>query len=417
LKTFVVNKRESTRVPFLRGILTRSLLDAGLQFEDAFELATTVRAELSDRAEISSGELKQRVLSLLGDIGDEEALDQYRLPAAAPARIQVNNRSGAVSAFSRGRHARFLQSSGMRAEKAEQTTTLIYDQLLAKGVSSISTFELGYLTYLCLLQEVSKRAAKRYLVWSEFQRSGRPLLLQICGSVGTGKSTIATETAHLLEIVRIQSTDMLREVMRMMLPKRLLPVLHTSSFNAWKMLPIQDKKERGKDQLVAEGYRSQVDLLAVPCEAVLQRAVEENVSLILEGVHVHPDLLSRVPRNSNAISLHVTLAVLKSKELKSRLRGRGVEVPQRRAKRYLNKFDSIWNLQSFLLSEADRCDVAIITNDDKEIAVQQLIQHVNYELTKHFDGSPEVVFGGVVDDLSERVEHVAWHELIPSLSR
>jgi 2-phosphoglycerate kinase len=392
LKTFVVNKMESTRVPFLRGILTRSLLDAGLQFEDAFELATTVRDELSDRTEISSGELTPRVLSLLAGIGDEETMDQYRLPAAAPARIQVNNRSGTVSAFSRGRHARFLQSSGMRAEKAEQTTALIYDQLLATGVSSITTFELGYLTYLCLLQEVSKRAAKRYLVWSEFQRSGRPLLLLICGSVGTGKR-------------------------RMMLPKRLLPVLHTSSFNAWKTLPIQDKKERGKEQLVAEGYRSQVDLLAVPCEAVLQRAVEENVSLILEGVHVHPDLLSRVPSKSNAISLHVTLAVLKSKDLKSRLRGRGAEVPQRRAKRYLNKFDSIWHLQSFLLSEADRCDVVIITNDDKEIAVQQLIQHVNYELTRHFDGSPEIVFGGVVDELSERVDHVAWHELIPSLSR
>ena len=417
MKTIVINEREGTRVPFLRGILTRSLLDAGIQFEDAFELATAVRDEFSDRAEISSEELRQRVVLLLDDNGDEEALENYRQPTVAPATILVNNLSGSVSAFSRGRHARFLQSSGMRAEKAEQTTALIYDQLLARGVSSITTLQLGYLTYLGLQQEVSKRAAKRYLVWSEFQRSGRPLLLLICGSVGTGKSTIATETAHLLEIVRIQSTDMLREVMRMMLPKRLLPVLHTSSFNAWKTLPIQDKKEREKEQLVAEGYRSQVDLLAVPCEAVLQRAVEENVSLILEGVHVHPELLGRVPSNSNAIALHVTLAVLKSKDLKSRLRGRGVEVPQRRAKRYLNKFDSIWNLQSFLLSEADRCDVVIITNDDKEIAVQQLIQHVNYELTRHFDGSPEVVFGGVVDEVRERVDDAAWHELIPSLSR
>jgi len=416
LKTIVINEKEGTRVPFLRGILTRSLLDAGIQFEDAFELATAVRDEFSDRAEINSEELKQRVVLLLDDNGDEEALEHYRQPTVAPATILVNNLSGSVSAFSRGRHARFLQSSGMRAEKAEQTTALVYDQLLARGVSSITTLQLGYLTYLCLQQEVSKRAAKRYLVWSEFQRSGRPLLLLICGSVGTGKSTIATETAHLLEIVRIQSTDMLREVMRMMLPRRLLPVLHTSSFNAWKMLPIQDKKEREKEQLVAEGYRSQVDLLAVPCEAVLQRAVEENVSLILEGVHVHPELLGRVPAKSNAISLHITLAVLKSKDLKSRLRGRGVEVPQRRAKRYLNKFDSIWNLQSFLLSEADRCDVAIITNDDKELAVQQLIQHVNYELSRHFSGSPEVVFSEVVDELGERVEQAAWHELIPSLS-
>ena len=62
------------------------------------------------------------------------------------------------------------------------------------------------------------------------------------------------------------------------------------------------------------------------------------------------------------ITVHATLAVLKPKELKARLRGRGAEVPQRRAKRYLNRLESIWALQSYLLSEADRCDVPIINN-------------------------------------------------------
>ena len=31
---------------------------------------------------------------------------------------------------------------------------------------------------------------------------------------------------------------MLREVMRTMIPQRLLPVLHASSFNAWQELPV-----------------------------------------------------------------------------------------------------------------------------------------------------------------------------------
>jgi len=335
LKTIVVNEKENTRVPFLRGILTRSLLDAGLPFEDAFELATGVRDGLAEVAEVTTDMIRQDVFSLLEEHGHLGAVEPYRLPLTAPAKIQVNSLSGTSSAFSRGKHERYLQASGMKAEKAEQTTALIYDQLLAAGVISMSTCQLGYLTYLCLQQEISKKAAKRYLVWSEYQRSARPLLLLICGTVGTGKSTIATEVAHLLEIVRIQSTDMLREVMRMMMPKRLLPVLHTSSFNAWKALPIQDVKERDWDQLVADGYRSQADLLAVPCEAVLQRAIEESVPIILEGVHAHPDLMDRLPDDTDAIVVHATLAVLKSKELKARLRGRGTEVPQRRAKRYI----------------------------------------------------------------------------------
>jgi len=414
LKTIVIKEKENSRVPFLRGILIRSLLDAGLVFEDAFVLATRVREELSDSDEITTGEIRAKVCELLKKSGHLEALEPYRLPIAGLARIQVLSQSGRVSSFSRGRHERYLQASGMKAEKSEQITARIYDQLLAAGVSSITSSELGYLTYLCLKQEVSKKVAKRYLVWSEFQRSGRPLLLLICGTVGTGKSTLATEIAHLLDIVRIQSTDMLREVMRMMMPKRLLPVLHTSSFNAWQALPVQATRERDNDQLIAAGYRSQADLLAVPCEAVLNRAIEESVPLILEGVHAHPDIISRLPVDSDAIVVHVTLAVLKPKELKTRLRGRGVEVPQRRAKRYLNEFDAVWSLQTFLLSEADRCNVSIITNDDKEKTVLQVILNVMEELSRHFDGSPGAIFGGVVEKLGDRVDRVQWSHLVPA---
>ena len=416
MKTIVVNERESTRVPFLRGILIRSLLDTGLDFEDAFGLASRLRDDLSKTAEIESWKIRQRVSDMLEQDGREEALELYNAPAAAPAKIHVRGPGRALGAFSRGKHSRDLQASGMKPERAEQVTALIYDQLLVAGIESISTFQLGYLTYLCLQQEVSEKAAARYLVWSDFQRSSRPLILMICGAVGTGKSTIATEVAHLLDVVRIQSTDMLREVMRMMIPQRLLPVLHTSSFNAWKELPIQDKPNRSREQLIADGYRSQVELLAVACEAVLQRAVEESVPIILEGVHAHPELLRLAPDSSDAIMVHVTLAVLRPKELKSRLRGRGDMVPQRRAKRYLNKFDAIWSLQSFLLSEADRCDVPIITNQDKDRSVQQIVQYVNQELAKHFERPAAEVFGEPEQDWTVPGGTVSWRDFATELA-
>ena len=114
--------------------------------------------------------------------------------------------------------------------------------------------------------------------------------------------------------------------------------------------------------------------------------------------------------------VHVTLAVLRSKELKARLRGRGVLVPQRRAKRYLNKFETIWSLQAFLLSEADRCDVPIITNLDKEKTILQVILHVNYELSKQFTGTPREVFGETIVHLIEQGETADWRDLIPMLA-
>jgi 2-phosphoglycerate kinase len=416
VKTIVINERDSTRTPFLRGILIRSLLDAGLPFKEAYSLASDMRDDLSEIPEITTQDLKGRVGERLRHDGHDEAFELYQSSAAAPARILVESLNGAQAAFSRGKHERYLQASGLKADKSEHTTELIYDQLLAAGVAHLTTGQLGCLTYRCLQQEMSKKAAERYRVWFEFQRSSRPLLLLINGAVGTGKSTIATEAAHLLDIVRIQSTDMLREVMRMMIPERLSPVLHCSSFNAWKALPIRDVKDRGRDQLIADGYRSQAELIAVACEAVMQRAVEESVPMILEGVHAYPELGERAPHQSGAIIVQVTLAVLRPKELKARLRGRGVLVPQRRAKRYLAKFDSIWSLQSFLMSEADRYDVPIIPNQDKDKAVLEVILQVIQELSQHFDSEPESVFGDAAKDLVEQGPKTPWQDLVAGLA-
>jgi len=122
-----------------------------------------------------------------------------------------------------------------------------------------------------------------------------------------------------------------------------------------------------------------------------------------------------MPEDTGVILVHVTLAVLKTKELRARLRGRGAEVPQRRSKRYLKNFDSIWSLQSYLLSEADRCNVPIITNHDREKAVWQIVQQVSFELARHFDGTPEDIFGPVVERCREQATELPWHDMVPHL--
>lgn len=391
-KTLVFKQQENTRVPFLRGILTHSLQDAGLKFDEAYHLASRIRSSLAKSTEITSEELRTRVSAQLQAHYDPAIAERYNALSGSPATILVRDQNDQISPFSRGRHRRFLESSGLSATEAATITTRIYEQLLKDGRKEINASWLGYVTHQHLLHELGSRAARRYLVWSEFLESGRPLLLLIGGTVGCGKSTIATEIAHRLDIVRTQSTDMLREVMRMMIPKRLLPVLHTSSFNAWEALPFREEGEN-HDRLLAQGYKRQTELLFVPCEAVIQRALRERVSLILEGVHIQPSLLQRIPKDADAIVICVMLAVLSPGELRRRLRGRSTQVPQRRADRYLSHFDPIWKLQSLLLSEADQFDVPIIPNDDKEKTIHQIMATINQVLSRQFHGSPQEVFG------------------------
>ena len=78
--------------------------------------------------------------------------------------------------------------------------------------------------------------------------------------------------------------------------------------------------------------------------------------------------------------------------LRSRLRGRGVAVPKRRAKRYLNKFESVWSLQSFLLSEADRTRIPIILNGDRDGVVREIMRTVIDSLAEDFSATPTEVF-------------------------
>ncbi len=415
MKTVVISSRDHSQAPFLRGIMIRALLDAGMSFEDALDLAARVRHQVADKESVSTAQLRKAVLALLKKSNRTAIIKRYSAPVIAPSRILVRGRRGTASAFSRGGHIRYLQSSGVRLDDAERITSLLYEQLLSAGAEGISSSQLGYLTYLCLQEELGSQAAKQYLARSEYRRSNRPLILLICGAVGSGKSSITTEIAHRLDIVRTQSTDMLREVMRTMIPKKLLPVLHCSSFDAWNTIPVQDKKNRSKDLLIADGYRSQAELLSVASEAVLHRAIRENSPMILEGVHAYPELVHRLPQKSDAIVVHVTLAVLAKQELRSRLRGRGIDEPLRQGRRYLNKFDSIWRLQSFLVSEAERNDTPVIPNDDKEAAIFQIIGVVNAELARHFSGTPQDVFGAVVKRSQRKGRHRGWKSLVPEL--
>ena len=53
-KLVVVKESGGDGFPFLRGILVRSLVNAGLEFEDAYDLAQTARNELQGHGEITS---------------------------------------------------------------------------------------------------------------------------------------------------------------------------------------------------------------------------------------------------------------------------------------------------------------------------------------------------------------------------
>ena len=391
-KTLITDSTEGTTIPFLRGILTRSLTDAGLSFQSAYELSSVVRQKISHKSDISTQELRRLVLEELVELNETEVIDAYE-SSAQPSRIKVRNRNDEIIPFSNLEHRRSLSSSGLSSDRVAFITQAIYQQLLEAQREEIHTNVIGRLTYEELKRKFGKVAAKRYLVWVDYKRSNRPLILLIGGTTGCGKSTIATEVAHRLNIIRTQSTDMLREVMRMLIPERLLPALHTSSFNAWTKMPSIKVEDGASEKMMIPGYLHQSELLSVPCEAVVQRALNEQVSLIVEGVHVHPALLNHFNPTEDAVIVPIMLAVLKQDKLKSQLKGRGVLAPTRSEQsQYISNFDYIWQLQSYLLSEADNSSMQIIENNDKEETTDRVMRSIIEVLQSDFDAKVDDIF-------------------------
>jgi len=393
-KILVTDQEGRSKAPFLRGILTYSLQEAGLPFQDAYRVASTLRVDLRDTASVTRRELRAMVLRRLRALGLNDIARRYRELSRGVGAITVVEDDGQISNFSRERHQRRLEACAIETHEASEITQHLYDHLIKEVTGPVPVDRLGGLTHACLKHELGEWAARRYLVWTEFIRSGRPLIILIGGTAGCGKSTTATMLANRLDVVRTQSTDMLREIMRVMTPKRLLPALHLSSFNAWKALPGTQSVTTPSDALLATGYHAQAELLSVACEAVIERGLTERVSLVLEGVHVNSALASKISRDTDAVVLPFMLAVLEPNQLRRRIRGRGSNVPQRRAGRYLENFDEIWRLQSLLLEEAERDGVAIISNEDSQNVFREVMRIVSNTLAKDFDGKVADVFPG-----------------------
>ncbi len=398
-RVLVSDAEDGRETPFLRGILTHSLQESGLGFDEAYQLASEIRRDLlargraNDNAEtvtVTSRVLRAEVMRQLRRRGNVAVLRRYRSRREAAPALLVRGRNGQRTPFSRGRHLRALESCGLARDEARGITTALYASLLAHGEPVVDSVHIDRLSHEHLRATLGDAVARRYLVWRDFVLSGRPLLLLIGGTAGSGKSTTATAVANRLEIVRTQSTDMLREVMRMMVPKRLLPVLHRSSFNAWQALP--SVRNADSEDAVVEGYRAQAELVSVACEAVMQRALRERVSLILEGVHVGPALLEHVPDAGDALVVPVMIAVLDQEVLKSRIRGRGSKVAGRRAARYLAEFDAIWELQKHLLSSADKAGIPIVSNTDEERVFREIMRILIDRLAEDFHGEASEVF-------------------------
>src|SRR4029079_1456659 len=152
-------------------------------------------------------------------------------------------------------------------------------------VASIGRDELDALTVEVLAESVGERHARNFLRWQDITRLDRPLVVLIGGATGVGKSTIATQLAARLGVVRVVASDAVREVMRAMFSPELMPTIYTPSFEATAAL--REPPPRPADPIIV-GFREQTAAVSVGVHALIERAAVEGTSLVVEGAHIVP---------------------------------------------------------------------------------------------------------------------------------
>jgi 2-phosphoglycerate kinase len=290
--------------------------------------------------------------------------------------------------YSKGLMASRVMVTGLPPFRSYEVAERIEEVLQARGAPSVTTRELNSVAVRVLQEMAGERYAKNFIQWQEVQSLEVPMVLLIGGATGVGKSTIATQLAARLGVVRLVATDAIREVMRGLFTEELMPTLYTSSFNADEAL--REPPPRAADKVIV-GFREQTAAVTVGINALIRRAAEEGTSVIIEGAHIVPGFVDLEPWQDRLLAVPVVISVDDEDLHRGHFVVRGREAPSRPLDRYQRGFANIRKVQKYIKSQALSHGVPVIPNYNLDQAIGAVIDLVVDRATRRMDGTPEAI--------------------------
>ena len=367
MATIIDGKR---RIPFMRGMLVHHLIQLGFDYDQAYLLADDVRAALREKTDVDKKEITRVIRQLLATHHQDQEVGDLVFWEPRPMSVTVGSRP-----FSREMLSNSIQASGLPADQSFEIARDIETQLIDRRRGNIPDGELQVLAADLLEERHGVDYAERYQVWRAWGDLDKPLVILIGGASGVGKTSLAIDLAHLLNIPRVVATDDIRQIMRLTLAPEFMPAIHTSSYSAWSSL-----RDSGVSDAVIEGYNEQARVVAVGVQAILARCIEENSSVIIDGVHVLSPYIDLSQTRDMAFVAPLCLAVSDRASYSARFAKRALEAPKRRRNRYLDNLDHIMRIQEYLVGRCVQEDIPVIdaeaVEDETSAAVMVVVERL-----------------------------------------
>jgi 2-phosphoglycerate kinase len=267
--------------------------------------------------------------------------------------------------YSKGLMARALMAVGVPADRAYELALRVEADLVVRGAETVDIDRLEVLAHEVLGENEGAQTIRRLRRHASLRELDLPIILLIGGATGTGKSTVATEVAYRLGITRVTSTDFVRQTMRAFLSRKFMPSIHYSSFEV--------PGEAGLGGAV-EGFVEQTRNVLVGVRALIERALQEGWSLVLEGVHLVPGML---PPVEGAMVVHCVLAIENEQLHESHFWVRDATSDGLRpVQKYVDALGDIRVVQDFILQQARSSSVPIVENGSIELSIGTVMELV-----------------------------------------
>jgi 2-phosphoglycerate kinase len=267
-------------------------------------------------------------------------------------------KGGRETPFSRGVLAQTLAQAGAKIELAYRIASEVRAELLAEERFVVEEEEV-LARVRAKLQVTDAFIVSRLDKWRILRESTEPIVVLLGGATGVGTSTLAADVARRLNIQSVIGTDAIREVLRHAISPDLLPWLHKSSY---EITPEDMRVPVDEEESVLFGYRAQASQVSVGVEAIVDRGLKEGTNLIVEGVHLAPEIiLNRYRDHPNVCSLVVYLSDEAIHRARFQLRALGTSM-RRPVEEYIAHFREIRQIHDSILESAVRSGVFTIEN-------------------------------------------------------
>ena len=265
--------------------------------------------------------------------------------------------------YSKGLMARSLVAAGVSLESAYVIAGQLELDLFSTGSRAADPDRLNEVAAEVLGEAEGVRVVLHLRRLAALRTLDVPIVLLVGGATGTGKSTVATDSAHRLGITRVTSTDFIRQTIRAYFPSSKMPSVHVSSFEA------------GSADGLEAGFIDQTRRVLVGVEASLERAMTEGWSMAIEGVHLVPGMVPQAIEG--ALLVHAVLLVESVEVHRSHFVVRDRATGGTRALgKYLDGFTEIRRLQEVIVERARREGVPVIESSSIERATTELLDLV-----------------------------------------